>query len=169
MNFNKYQLKAIQHGDNPMLVIAGPGSGKTTVLTNRIKYLIEEHKVSPDKILVITFTKASAIEMQKRFERLFDKGKGVTFGTFHAIFFHILKGAYNYNVNNIIKDDDKKLILRTAIERSGLVPEDYQESIESIAGEISRVKSEGIDINVYYSANCPEEAFRNIYKYYDSR
>ena len=168
MNFNKYQLKAIQHGDNPMLVIAGPGSGKTTVLTNRIKYLIEEHKVSPDKILVITFTKASAIEMQKRFERLFDKGKGVTFGTFHAIFFHILKGAYNYNVNNIIKDDDKKLILRTAIERSGLVREDYQESIESIAGEISRVKSEGIDINVYYSANCPEEAFRNIYKYYDS-
>ena len=69
MNFNKYQLKAIQHGDNPMLVIAGPGSGKTTVLTNRIKYLIEEHKVPADKILVITFTKAAALEMQKRFEK----------------------------------------------------------------------------------------------------
>ena len=166
MNFNEFQMQAIQHGDKPMLVIAGPGSGKTTVLTNRIKYLIEEHKVPADKILVITFTKAAALEMQKRFERLTKSGKGVTFGTFHAIFFYILKAAYNFNVNSIIKDDDKKIILRAAIEKSGLVPEDYGECIENLLGEISRVKSEGIDINVYYSANCPEEAFRSIYKYY---
>ena len=168
MNFNKFQLKAIQHGDNPMLVIAGPGSGKTTVLTNRIKYLIEEHGVMPDKILVITFTKAAAMEMQKRFEKITDKGKGVTFGTFHAVFFYILKSAYNYNVNSIIKEEDKKLILRAAIEKSGLLVEDYTEAMENIAGEISRVKSEGIDINVYYSANCPEDAFRRIYKHYEN-
>lgn len=168
MNFNKFQLKAIQHGNNPMLVIAGPGSGKTTVLTNRIKYLIEEHKVSPDKILVITFTKAAATEMQKRFERLTSSGKGVTFGTFHAVFFYILRAAYNFNVNSIIKEEDKKMIIRTAIEKSGLITEDYIENIENIAGEISRVKSEGVDINVYYSYNCPADAFRKIYKYYES-
>ena len=167
MNFNEFQMKAIQHGDKPMLVIAGPGSGKTTVLTNRIKYLIEEHKIPADKILVITFTKAAALEMQKRFERLTKAGKGVTFGTFHAVFFYILKAAYNFNVNSIIKDEDKKTILRTAIEKSGMVPEDYAECIENLLGEISRVKSEGVDINVYYSANCPEEAFRSIYKYYE--
>ncbi len=151
-----------------MLVIAGPGSGKTTILTNRIKYLVEEHKVDPGKILVITFTKAAALEMQKRFERLAQGCKGVTFGTFHAVFFNILKYAYNYSVNSIIKEEDKKLILRTAIDRSSLEVEDYTEALDNIAGEISRVKSEGIDINAYYSANCPEEAFRSIYKYYEN-
>lgn len=151
-----------------MLVIAGPGSGKTTILTNRIKYLVEEHKVDPNKILVITFTKAAALEMQKRFEHLAKGCKGVTFGTFHAVFFNILKYAYNYSVNSIIKEESKKLILRTAIDRSSLEVEDYTESLENIAGEISRVKSEGIDINAYYSANCPEEAFRSIYKYYEN-
>ena len=88
MNFNDFQNIAIKHGQGPMLVIAGPGSGKTTVLTNRIKYLIEEHGANPKEILVITFTKASAKEMQTRFERLMGRKSEVTFGTFHAVFFY---------------------------------------------------------------------------------
>ncbi len=168
MNFNDSQKSAIQHGSGPMLVIAGPGSGKTTVLTSRIKYLIENYKVNPAEILVITFTKAAAMEMQKRFEKLIGGRRGVTFGTFHAIFFYILKSAYNYSVNNIIKEEARNLIIRQAIEKSNLETEDVNETLGNIAGEISRVKTEGVDINVYYSANCPEEEFRKIYKYYDS-
>ena len=64
---NEAQSKAITHGEGPMLVLAGPGSGKTLVITQRIKYLIEQHHVKPEHILVITFTKAAALEMQKRF------------------------------------------------------------------------------------------------------
>ena len=64
---NEAQSKAITHGEGPMLVLAGPGSGKTLVITQRIKYLIEEKQVKPEHILVITFTKAAALEMQKRF------------------------------------------------------------------------------------------------------
>ncbi len=168
MNFNDSQKSAIQHGHGPMLVIAGPGSGKTTVLTARIKYLIENYKANPAEILVITFTKAAAMEMQKRFEKLIGGRSGVTFGTFHAVFFYILKSAYNYSVNNIIKEENRNLIIRQAIEKSNLEIEDINETLGNIAGEISKVKTEGIDINVYYSANCPEEEFRKIYKYYDN-
>ena len=64
---NEAQYRAITHGTGAMLVLAGPGSGKTFVVTQRIKYLIEQHHVKPDDILVITFTKAAAAEMQDRF------------------------------------------------------------------------------------------------------
>ena len=67
---NKAQYRAITHGAGAMLVLAGPGSGKTFVVTRRIKYLIEQHHVKPEDILVITFTKAAAEEMQERFLRL---------------------------------------------------------------------------------------------------
>ena len=63
MEFNESQKKAVRHCDGPMLLLAGPGSGKTTVITHRIKYMTEEHGVRPDNILVITFTKAAANEM----------------------------------------------------------------------------------------------------------
>lgn len=167
MNFNEFQQKAIQHGDGPMLVIAGPGSGKTTVLTNRIKYMIENYGINPKEILVITFTKAAAMEMQKRFDNMMQKKTGVTFGTFHAVFFYILKAAYNFSVNNIIKDEDRSRIIRQAIENSRLEVDDISDMLSNISGEISKVKTECVDINVYYSANCPEEEFRKIFKFYD--
>ena len=70
MNFNKAQLGAIEHKDGAMLVLAGPGSGKTAVITHRTKNLITKHHVKPSEILVITFTKAAANEMKERFNSL---------------------------------------------------------------------------------------------------
>lgn len=86
MEFNESQIKAVKHGERPMLVIAGPGSGKTTVLTARVKNLIDEYKADPSRILVITFTKAAALQMEDRFAALTGRRCGVTFGTFHAVF-----------------------------------------------------------------------------------
>lgn len=166
MQFNNSQLKAVKHKSGPMLVIAGPGSGKTTVLTARIRNLIEEYSVNPANILVITFTKAAANEMKSRFNNMMGRSTNVTFGTFHAIFFMILRAAYNYSVDSIIKEDVRQNIIKQAIERSRLEPDDLNEMISNITGEISRVKTEAIDINAYYSASCPEEEFRDIYKYY---
>lgn len=166
MQFNNSQLKAVKHKTGPMLVIAGPGSGKTTVLTARIRNLIEEYSVNPTNILVITFTKAAANEMKSRFNNMMGRSTNVTFGTFHAVFFMILRAAYNYSVDSIIKEDVRQNIIKQAIERSRLEPDDLNEMVSNITGEISRVKTEAIDINAYYSASCPEEEFRDIYKYY---
>lgn len=166
MQFNNSQLKAVKHKTGPMLVIAGPGSGKTTVLTARIRNLIEEYSVNPANILVITFTKAAANEMKSIFNNMMGRSTNVTFGTFHAVFFMILRAAYNYSVDSIIKEDVRQNIIKQAIERSRLEPDDLNEMVSNITGEISRVKTETIDINAYYSASCPEEEFRDIYKYY---
>ena len=91
--FSAAQRQAIEHKDGPMMVIAGPGSGKTTVLTQRIFHLVNECRIAPGSILVITFTRAAAREMEERYSRLV-RGKrlnGVTFGTFHSVFLRILK------------------------------------------------------------------------------
>ena len=114
---NEAQSKAISQGEGPMLVLAGPGSGKTLVITQRIKYLIEEYHVKPEHILVITFTKAAALEMQKRFLGMtLDKIYPVNFGTFHAIFFQILKQIYSFNASSIMKEVQKRSLLEEIIE-----------------------------------------------------
>ena len=91
MNFNTSQHCAIEHKDGAMLVLAGPGSGKTAVITHRTQNLIQKHHVNPSEILVITFTKAAANEMKERFNALMGDTKvNVSFGTFHAVFLQYL-------------------------------------------------------------------------------
>ena len=70
MECNKEQEEAIMHRDGPAMVLAGPGAGKTYVITNRVKALIDEYGVKPEQILVVTFSKAAAVEMKERFEML---------------------------------------------------------------------------------------------------
>lgn len=103
MGLNREQALAVSHKDGPMLVLAGPGSGKTHTLIERIVHLIEDEHVRPEEILTITFSKKAAEEMQERFEkRIGDHFYPVSFGTFHAIFFHILKQHYNYSSDSIL-------------------------------------------------------------------
>ena len=90
--FDNSQSEAIRHFTGPALILSGPGSGKTTVITNRIYNLIHEYHVSPEEILVVTFTRAAAREMKERFLKLSgDEKSYVSFGTFHSIFFMFLK------------------------------------------------------------------------------
>ena len=97
MGFNKAQTEAITHQDGPMLVLAGPGSGKTLVITKRIEYLIQKRKVRPEEILVITFTKAATNEMRERFRKVMQgRYLPVTFGTFHGIYYGILTVSYTH-------------------------------------------------------------------------
>lgn len=93
-------------------MLAGPGSGKTAVLTERIRYLIEDRGVKPEEILVITFSQKSAKEMQSRFINLV-KGKSypVNFGTFHAVFYHILMTHRNFTKDSILTDKQKHIYL----------------------------------------------------------
>lgn len=167
MSFNTSQREAILHKDGPMLVLAGPGSGKTLVITERTKCLIQKYGISPSNILVITFTKAAATEMKERFFRLMEGKKyPVTFGTFHAVFFAILKHAYHYSAENIIREEQRVQCMREIIVRHRLEYEDETEFIQNMLGEIGLVKNTGIDIAHYYSKNCAEEMFRRIYSEY---
>ncbi len=177
MNFNMSQMLAINHKDGPMLVLAGPGSGKTATLVERTKNLIVNHGIHPSNILVITFTKAAAGEMKIRFEREMESvtsqygcygsnGK-VTFGTFHAIFFMVLKLAYNYNSGNIISEDTKRQAIRELIQKYGLEFRDENEIITGILGEISIVKNTRIPLEHFYSTQCGSDVFHKIYKEYE--
>lgn len=166
MQVSNAQHQAITHGAGPAIVLAGPGSGKTLVITQRVRYLIEAYHVRPQEILVITFTKAAAQEMQSRFQAL-SRQRGVTFGTFHAVFFHILKYAYHYSAANILTEEKKYQILQRLLSESGLHFEDERETLSEIASEISVVKNEQIPLEHYYSKSCPEEVFRGFYRKYE--
>ena len=166
MSFNASQTRAIHHKNGPMLVLAGPGSGKTLVITERTKYLIEVCGIDPAQILVITFTKAAATEMKRRFQRKMNRSCPVTFGTFHAVYFAILKHAYNYSADNIAREEQRYQCMCEIIAKEHLTYEDETEFITSLLGEISLVKNSGIEIANYYSKNCAETVFRKVYRQY---
>lgn len=171
MKYNQSQLMAIRHKEGPAIVLAGPGSGKTAVITERTKQLLKEG-VSPQKILVVTFTKAAAVEMKERFLQSIaahpslTNGRDVSFGTFHAIFFSILKHAYRYSVQNILGEDEKLSFFREIIRTYSFEVEDESELIAELISEISLVKGEMIKIEHYYAKSCSEEVFREIYQKY---
>lgn len=164
------QRRAAEHKDGPMLVLAGPGSGKTFVITKRTQNLIEHYGVNPAGILVITFTKAAALEMKERFlKRMGEEHTPVTFGTFHAVYFKILKYAYNYNASNIITDEERLNLFREIIGEMKLELEDEKEFIEGVSAEIGLVKGERMSPEHYYSLNCADDVFQKIYREYDGR
>lgn len=169
MAFSKAQTQAIMHKDGPMMVLAGPGSGKTTVITHRVQYLTKEYGIDPGDILVITFTRAAAEEMRERYEALTGGGSRVTFGTFHSIFFRILKLAYRYTADNIVREEQQMQFVRELAQAGGLEPEDENEFAASILSEISSVKGERIELEHYYSKNCPDAVFRQLYAGYEEK
>lgn len=111
IHLNNEQLRAVRHTDGPMLVLAGPGSGKTAVLTERVGYLINSHHVNADSILVLTFSNKAADEMKRRFINSYGNHP-VCFGTIHSIFFQILKKYNNYTRDNIITTERSMSIIR---------------------------------------------------------
>ncbi len=170
MGFNKAQKEAITQKDGPIMVLAGPGSGKTLVITRRIEYLIRHHKVKPEEILVVTFTKAATAEMRERFLRLMEgKYLPVTFGTFHGIYYGILKWAYRLNADNILSEEEKGTIIREAAEglEEELEIDDEKEFLSGISSEIGSIKNNRLDLDSFESNQCSPEAFRSIYREYE--
>lgn len=109
---NEEQREAVMfEGTGPLLVLAGPGSGKTFVITKRIQFLLEKMAVSPEKILVLTFTRDAALSMQQRFLSTNQDSKTVNFGTFHSIFYHIVKSSTPITDRQILTETDKRKIL----------------------------------------------------------
>ena len=174
MERNLAQEKAVCHNQGPMMLLAGPGSGKTTTMTRRVVHLITECRVNPAHILVVTFTKAAAREMRERFWKLCalsgvrSNYSLVTFGTFHGIFYGILKAAYGLTGKNILSEDKKYELLKEIVYKEQVDTEDERELFEGLVQEISEVKNARIPLEHYYSRNCPDEVFRRIYAAYVS-
>ena len=168
MGFNEAQTQAIQHTDGPCLVLAGPGSGKTLTIVNRVKYLIEKQKVRPEEILVVTFTRFAAAEMKSRLCLVMGKRDlPVTVGTFHGIYYGILKWAYRMNQENILSETEKYQILRGVINKERMEIFDEEDFIQDIAAEIGKVKNNRIPLEEFVSEKCSADAFRNIYRNYE--
>ncbi len=170
MECNKEQKEAIMHRDGPAMVLAGPGAGKTYVITNRVKALIDEYGVKPEQILVVTFSKAAAVEMKERFEMMTGGRRlPVRFGTFHSVFFQILRLAYHYEVKDIATPALKYRFLEETLNETGYGVDDKKEFLSDIEKEISRVKGEGIEIDCYFSSACSAEIFQKMYRGYQEK
>lgn len=166
-NYSSNQKKAIEHGAGPLMVLAGPGSGKTFVITHRIKYLIEGPGINPAHILVVTFSRAAAKEMKDRFEKLCKKSP-VTFGTFHSVFFNLLKTAYGFNSEQIASDELRYTLIKELIKRNSIENEDINTLAGNLLNEIALVKQDNISIKNYYSNSISSDTFKKIYSDYES-
>lgn len=155
--------------DGPAMVLAGPGSGKTTVITHRIKNLIEKAEVRPENILVVTFTKAAAISMQKRFSTLMNGGKGqlVTFGTFHSVFYKILRKSRRYEATEILSERQKTDYIREIIGRYGISSNDISELPQNIINDIGNIKGNMLNAQEYEPSCCKKEDFIKVYNAYN--
>jgi len=165
---NKEQLKAIQSKAGPLLVLAGPGSGKTYVITHHMIYLISECHVPANQILVITFTKAAALEMQKRAVSANPACSYVIFGTFHSVFYHILKLSNPNKAYQLAGDKERFLLLKDLIknENSHDTSVDLIQEAECCMQEISRFKNLFPDSLSQRNEKMPEK-YRKIYHLYE--
>lgn len=172
MSLNHAQSEAVAHNKGPCMVLAGPGSGKTLTIAKRIEYLIMKHKVRPEEILVITFTKYAAWEMKNRTRSICGPSSyAVTFGTFHGIYYGILKWAYRLNQSNLLSDEEKYRILREILpgidwdqEPEADEEKDY---LQELAIEIGNVKNNCMDIEEYEPVKYTTEKFRKLYRTYE--
>ncbi len=165
---NKAQKEAISHGEGPARVLAGPGSGKTFVIVQRIKHLITELKAEPSSILVITFTKAAAVEMRNRFNKVMNNEPyPVQFGTFHALFYYILQSSNSHFSKKVISESDKiSVIKKIKKDFEKMFPDSYYPVEEELVKQIGKFKNAGEHFDIK-STELEECQFQWIYNEYN--
>ncbi len=170
---NPQQKKAVTAGNGSILVVAGPGSGKTRVLTQRIAYLIAEEGVRPWQILAVTFTNKAAKEMGERVKRLLpdQATEGIMLGTFHSICARILRRESErlpIESNFVIFDtDDQERIVKNVIRELNINEKLYRPA--SVHAAISRAKNELIGADDYPTQTYRDEVVKRVYAEYQKR
>lgn len=137
------QQEAICFGEGTMLVLAGPGSGKTAVITQRIRYLVEERHIKPSDILTITFTKAAALEMKQRACQICRGAENAVFGTFHSVFFQIIRSSSKFQNYSIMTEQQKLQILRPLLKGKKLDCVQMSSFCEQFLSDLSFYKNTG--------------------------
>jgi DNA helicase-2/ATP-dependent DNA helicase PcrA len=169
---NPRQLEAVTAPDGPVLVLAGPGSGKTRVLTHRVAYLVTHQDVYPWRIMAVTFTNKAAREMRDRLVGLLDASQAgeLTLGTFHAICARILRReASNVGASRdyaIFDSSDQLGVVTQAIRDLDLDDKKYRPA--AILNAISRAKNELIGPQEYVAQSYYEEIVRRVYERYQA-
>ncbi|HLQ10830.1 MAG TPA: UvrD-helicase domain-containing protein [Ktedonobacteraceae bacterium] len=172
---NEPQRHAVTTTEGPVLILAGPGSGKTRVITHRIAYIVQHNHVSPWRILAVTFTNKAAKEMRERLEKLvgINESKEMTIGTFHAICARVLRVEADHlapqglNKSFVIFDtDDQLTLVKQAIKEMNLDEKQYRPI--TIQAMISRAKNDmqGPDQMAELAAKYLEEVAARVYKQY---
>ena len=166
---NEEQRKAVEHVEGPCMVLAGPGSGKTRVITYRIVNMILNNNIPPARILAITFTKNSAVEMKNRAIKLCHDPmiNKVTFGTFHATFFKILKYFGKSDMNSILDEKTKRLTIKGILKNLKVENGEDDETVGQVINEISYVKNELMDKQDFQSEILTKDEFINTYNMYE--
>ena len=175
-NLNNRQLEAVKSKNNPTLVIAGAGSGKTKVLTHRVAYLIHEEKINPSNILAVTFTNKAANEMKTRIDNLYQemnsniKIKGLWMGTFHSICARILRHeieALGYDKNFIIYDKGDQLsLIRKSIKQLDLGTKRYSPNLISSIIDKAKNNLEDVEVFEYNALGFFKKIVEKIYRLY---
>ncbi len=169
-SLNPQQVQAVTAGDGPILVIAGPGSGKTRVLTHRIAYLLHARGVRPWEIMAVTFTNKAAREMQERLQSLLGPSalNGMSLGTFHALCARILRRESTYlplDSNFVIFDtDDQERVIKNVIRELNLDEKTYRPA--AVHAAISRAKNELLFPDDYPTQNYRDQVIQRIYRRY---
>ncbi len=163
---NENQRIAVNHGEGPMLVLAGPGSGKTTVILCRLRRFLSENKDKKRGILVVTFTRAAAAEMKERFG---ERGDGrVMFATFHSLFFRILRRTYGYTSEKIIGEEEKFKVLQNILTEKNWSLNDPEEFISLFIMQVSFMGNELLTPMEFTPEGMEREMFRQMHRAYES-
>lgn len=165
---NENQRKAVEHISGPCLVLAGPGSGKTRVIAHRIVNMVNNKNIAPTRILAISFTKASSMEMKARTIKIAGDSRfnKVNFGTFHATFFRILRKYMGLGLDNLISEVDRYKLIKSILKNLGI--NDYSDDdVSDVLGEISFVKNELMDYVDFKSKTFNDDEFKDIYRLYE--
>lgn len=173
-NLNEEQLEAAVHQEGPCMVLAGPGTGKTTVITARVCNLIENRLALPGEILVVTFSKAAATEMKNRFlascgqnlTRSGGRENEVTFGTFHSVFFRILKQYKGYKLENLIDEAQKFNIVKSIARRLKCDFCEDDDQLNEVLGDIGFLANTLTEPGDYEPTSCRPAQFRQILDIY---
>ena len=167
---NENQQMAVKHVDGPCMVLAGPGSGKTRVITYRIVNMVMNEGIPPTRILAISFTKASSIEMKNRALSICNdfRMNKVTFGTFHAVFFRILRKFERLNLNSILDEKLKRFSIKGILKSLNVENGEDDELVGQVINEISYVKNELMDKADFESEVLTKDEFINTYNMYEN-
>ena len=168
---NREQSLAIRHNKGPCMVYAGPGSGKTTVIILRICHLIKHHKVDPNKILVLTFAKYAAEEMKIRFQRekdlSYQEKVAVNFGTFHSIFFQIIRKYDSYGLGDLLKERDRYLLVKNVVKTLGIGNYEDDDYIREVLLDLSIYKNNFPEKTISQPQSMSIDEFQKILHYYE--
>lgn len=172
---NEKQQEAVVNTEGPILILAGAGSGKTTVLVNRIAYMISEQRVNPYNILAITFTNKAANEMKSRIEaKIGDLSQSMWVGTFHSICVRILRvyiDLLGYERNFVIYDTaDSKTVMKECLKELNLDEKNFP--VRSVLSNISSAKDDLMDPVTYesvYKSDFRKAVIAKVYKLYQQK